>query len=320
MTDITRCLVAVCSLLCVITVQTRATAQYAASVVSYNAGTTPAAGFTTPSTAIASPERFTGEGSFPGVVSPFNPPFLASEIVSVGEGGQITLRLSHYAIPQAGSPEIGVFENVGLIDTSFPNGVAGSPAATFGIDSAVVDVSADGTNWVSLGNIAFDIPANGYTDVTDPFASTAGNVPSDFQKPFTGSLNSFSGLRYFDAGGPDILEVLDGSGGGKWLDISGTGLGQVGFIRFAVADDLSTTSRLNFELDAVSIAHAAVGAAVVPEPASIMLFILALSALAFPNRLRLPRSARASGRRTLATKIKRRFGSDLLPGFRSSFC
>ena len=230
-----------------------AAAQYAAGVVSYNAGATPAAGFTTPSTALGSPERFTGEGSFPGVVSPFNPPFLTSEIVSVGEGGQLTLRLSHYAIPQAGGPEIGVFENVGLIDINFPNGVAGSPAATFGIDSALVDVSANGTNWVSLGNIAFDIPANGYTDVTDPFASTAGSVPSDFQKPFTGNLSSFNGLRYFDAGSPDILDLLAGSGGGKWLDISGTGLSQVGFIRFSVADDLNATSRLNFELDAVSI-------------------------------------------------------------------
>ena len=126
-----------------------------------------------------------------------------------------------------------MFENVGLIDTNFPNGVAGSPAATFGIDSAVVDVSANGTNWVSLGNIAFDIPATGYTDVTDPFASTAGSVPSDFQKPFTGNLNSFNGLRYFDAANPDILDLLAGSGGGKWLDISGTGLAQVGFVRFS---------------------------------------------------------------------------------------
>jgi hypothetical protein len=193
----------------------------------------------------------------------------------VGEGGQLTLRLSNYVIPQAGGPEIGVFENVGLIDTSFPNGVAGTPAATFGIDRAVVDLSADGTSWVSLGNIAFDIPANGFTDVTDPFASTAGSVLSDFQRPFTSNLASFSGLRYFDASGPDLLDLLAGSGGGTWLDISDTGLEQVGFIRFSVADDLNATSSLNFELDAVSISHAAMGAAVVPEPATVPVAMLA---------------------------------------------
>ena len=280
-----------CSLLCTIVLENHAAAQFAAGVVSYNAGATPTAGFTTPSAALGSPERFTGEGSFPGVVSPFNPPFLTSEIVSVGEGGQLTLRLSHYAIPQAGGPEIGVFENVGLIDTGFPNGVAGTPAATFGIDSALVDVSADGTNWVSLGNVAFDIPANGYTDVTDPFASTAGSVPSDFQKPFTGNLNSFNGLRYFDAANPDMLDLLAGSGGGKWLDISGTGLAQVGFVRFSVADDFNATSRLNFELDAVSIAHAALGAAVVPEPATapVAMLTAVLSALVAARDRRLRR-------------------------------
>jgi hypothetical protein len=245
--------------------------------VSYNAGATPAAGFTAPATALGSPERLTGEGSFPSVVSPFSPPFLESEIVSVGEGGHITVRLSHYAIPQASGPEIGVFENVGLIDTSFPNGVAGSPAATFGIDSALVEASANGTTWVSLGNVAFDIPANGYTDVTDPFAGAAGSVPSDFQKPFTGDLASFSGLRYFDAVGPDMLELLAGSGGGKWLDISGTGLAQVGWIRFSVADDLNATSRLNFELDAVAISRAAVGAIVVPEPQTFILISMPLA-------------------------------------------
>ena len=58
-------------------------------------------------------------------------------------------------------------------------------------------------------------------------------MPSDFQKPFTGNLSSFNGLRYFDAANPDMLDLLAGSGGGKWLDISGTGLAQVGFIRFS---------------------------------------------------------------------------------------
>jgi hypothetical protein len=279
MTGIVRCSAAIVGFTLIAVCPSPAAAQFAAAVVSYDAGTTPAAGFTTPAAALGSPERLTGEGSFPGVVSPFNPPFLSSEIVSVGEGGQITLRLSHYAIPQADSPEIGVFENLGLIDTNFPNGVAGSPAMTFGIDSAIVDVSADGTNWVSLGNLEFDVPANGYTDVTDPFSSTPGSVPSDFQQPFTGDLSSFNGLRYFDPGGLDMLELLAGSGGGKWLDISATGLTQVGFIRFSVADNGDAMTGLNFELDAVSIAHAAMGTAVVPEPAALRLAGLAAAML-----------------------------------------
>jgi hypothetical protein len=247
-----------------------AAAQYAAGVVSYSAGAAPSPGFTSPAAALGAPERFTGEGLFPGVVSPFSPPFLAGEIVSVGEGGQITLRLSHFAIPQDGAtPEIGVFNNVGLIDTDFPNGDAGPMAGTFSpLDTATVDVSADGTHWVTLGGVTFDVPTNGYTDLTDPFSSVAGSAPSDFQQPFVGGLSSFDGLKYFDAGGPDMLDALAGSGGGTWLDISSSGLAQVGFVRFSVADDGAAGTSLNFDLDAVSISHAALGRVVVPEPGS----------------------------------------------------
>ena len=254
----------------------QAVAQYAAAVIFYDAGSTPAPGFTTPSAALGEPERYTGEGVFPGVVSPFNPPYLSSEIVSVGEGGYITLRLSHYAIPQLGGPEIGMFENVGLVDIDYPNGQAGSPATTFGaLDSAAVDISADGISWVSFGNITFDVPTNGYTDLSDPYSAAAGFVPSDSQQPFLGSLSSFDGLRYFDAGGPDMLELLAGSGGGTWLDISGAGLAKVGFIRFSLADDGNSGTSLNFELDAVSISRAATGSAIVPEPFSLALALIA---------------------------------------------
>jgi hypothetical protein len=126
-------------------------------------------------------------------------------------------------------------------------------------------VSADGQQWVPLGDVAFDVPSNGYADATSPFALSPGNLPSDFQRPFTGDLSSFSGLRYFSANF-DMQELLAGSGGGKWLDISATGLPQVGYIRFSVADDLNPDSKLNFELDAVSIARGAVGDTIIPEP------------------------------------------------------
>jgi hypothetical protein len=254
-----------------------ATAQYAVDVISYNAGATPASGFTTASVALGQPERFTGEGVFPGVVSPFNPPFRPNEIVSIGEGGQLTLRLSNYAIPQSGGAlEIGVFEAVGIADTNFPNGQAGSPATAFGPDRAVVEVSADGTGWINLGNLLFDTPTNGYTDLTNPYSSTAGSALSDFQQPFAGNLTSFSGLRYSDPANFDMLDLLAGSGGGTWLDISGTGLPQVGYIRFSVLDDGNPSINQNFELDAVSISHAALGGATVPEPAAAILAIIAL--------------------------------------------
>src|SRR5262249_41640448 len=151
-----------------------------------------------------------------------------NEIVSIGESGQITLRLSNYAIAQPGaSLEIGIFENMGLNDPNYPSGQAGSPATGFSIDSAVVEVSPDGLSWYSFGSVTVDVPANGYTDLTDPYSGAPGSVLSDFQQPFSGNLNSFDGLVYSDPSNFDILDRLAGSGGGKWLDISGSGFAQV---------------------------------------------------------------------------------------------
>lgn len=238
-------------------------AQYAVSVVSYSAGATPApGGFTTASAALGEPTRFTGVGAFPGAVTLFNPPYLSSEIVSVGEGGQITLRLSNYARTQAAGPQLGVFTNAGFIETDFPNGQAGNPVGTFGVDSALVEVSENGLQWESLGTRMFNIPTNGYTDLTSPFSEMPGGLQSTFVKPFAGTLSDFDGLKY----APDMLGLLAGSAGGTWLDLSSTGLAQVGYVRFSVLDDGDDNTSLNFEIDGVSISRVAMGAATVPEP------------------------------------------------------
>lgn len=243
-------------------------AQYAAQVISYDPGSTAAAGFTSASAALGEPSRFTPDANFPSVVSPFSPPFDPGQFVSIGENGQITLRLSNYVIPQAGpTPEIGIFENMGLIE-DFPNVRATNPATQFGLDSAVVDVSANGMTWVPVGTVTADVPTNGYTDLTDPFSATPGSALSDFQKPFIGGLSSFDGLSFLG-----MLSLLDGSGGGKWIDISGTGLAEVGYIRFSVPPGLNSPN--NFELDAVSISHAALGGATLPEPSAIVITFVA---------------------------------------------
>jgi hypothetical protein len=239
-------------------------AQFAAAVVSYSPGGAAGSGVNTATSALGSPDGLSGEGlGFPNVLSPFSPSFEADEIVQIGEGGEITLRLSHYVIPGAGL-ELGVFTNVGLADEDFPNGKAGNPPFTFGVDSAVVEVSENGVAWVSLGSTLFDLPTNYYLD-SGPFDSTPGNSPADFGKPFGGTLTDFSGLDY-----SQILALLDGSAGGRWLDLSGTGLSQIGYARFLVPDDGNPATALTFELDAVSISNAAVGS-LVPEPASWLL-------------------------------------------------
>jgi hypothetical protein len=244
-------------------------AQHAVNVVSYDAGATPApGGFTVASAALGEPARFTGLGAFPGAVTPFNPPYLTSEIVSIGEGGQLTLRLSHFVLTQGTAPHLGVFTNVGLIETDFPNGQAGNPVGTFGVDSAVVEVSADGALWQNLGELIFDIPTNGYTDLASPFSEVPGTVESDFLKPFAGTLSDFNGLRY----APEMLSLLNGSAGGKWLDLSGVALSQVGYVRFSVPDDGDAGTSLNFEIDGVAISRAAVGTRV-PEPGMVVLML-----------------------------------------------
>jgi hypothetical protein len=53
------------------------------------------------------------------VVTPFNNPFSRNDVVSVGLGGQITLRLARFAEPVTGAPEIGVFTFQQFLQTAW---------------------------------------------------------------------------------------------------------------------------------------------------------------------------------------------------------
>ncbi|MFH1731882.1 MAG: PEP-CTERM sorting domain-containing protein, partial [Planctomycetota bacterium] len=256
--------------------------QFAGSVVSYDSGTTPAedwftsASFDDPNSALGEPTNVIIDMFGTNLMSPFTPGSQIAQIVSVGEGGHLTLKLDNYVVVGPGL-DIGVITNVGLLDIAWPTGQCGNPAQVFGDDPATVEVSANGADWVSLGAVTFNMPANYYANATaynvDP---PAGPQVADFGKPFdpAGGLSAFDGLNF--AG---VLGVLDGSGGGTWLDLSPTGLTQVGYVRFSVADDGDPNNDANFEVDAVVIANGKVGDPVgaepVPEPAAISLLALA---------------------------------------------
>jgi len=256
---------------------------FAGRVVSYSAGTTPAprdywqdvspwgkmetVALTDPSVALGKPTGFVTEPhhtlSDGSIVSPFNPAANEDQIVSIGEGGSLTLELENYATVGAGV-EIGLFANIGVYTYAGTSG-------TLGVDDVTVEFSANGTDWSAPQTITPDIPTDVWVDATNPYlGSPDGLTEADFSKPFTGVNADLVGKTY-----EEIKTAFDGSAGGYWLDLSGTGLSEVGYIRFTVPDDgIVNDFPLNFELDAVSIAAGHVGAPL-PEPCTLSLLALA---------------------------------------------
>jgi hypothetical protein len=234
----------------------------ASAVVSYDPGSA-REDFRNPAAALGLP---VGDTTF-GALTPFNPPFSNQHIVIVGAGGELTLRLSAPLVPVAG-PDLGVFVNNGLVDVSpGGTGTAGNPPSTFSpAPAARVSVSANGTDFVPLaagGLLTFDNPTNFYTDThIDNYSAPLGTRAADFSRPFTGSLSSFSGLTY-----EQMVQLLDGSAGGNWLDLSATGLPAVQFVRFEVPAD----QNVRLVLDAVTA---------VPEPEAMILLLPVLGLLA----------------------------------------
>ena len=228
----------------------------AAEVVSYAPGTA-REDFRNAAAALGLPS---GDTTF-GALTPFNPPFSNEHIVLVGAGGELTLRLSAPVTPRAGH-EIGVFANNGLVDASpAGTGTATSPVSTFSpAPAARVSVSADGRQFVPLAGgalVAFANPTNFYTDTSiTNYSAPLGSAPADFSRPFAGALSDFAGLAY-----DEMLTLLDGSAGGTWLDVSGTGLPAVQYVRFEVP----AGADVRMVVDAVTA---------VPEPAALSLLLL----------------------------------------------
>jgi len=248
---------------------------YASRVVSYTPGT---AGplWQNPSAALGGASVLTGENpaasnyfGFPNILSPFSPAYQGDEIVQIGEGGQLTLGLSNFALVGAGK-EIGIYTNVGLIDADYPNGTNTNPATHFGGGSANVSVSADNISWVSLGSRTFTMPsfifpnASPYLTVPPPSALFA-----DFGLPMPSPFSCFDGKGWMQAQDCFLVSPNVWSAGGDWLNLASSGLSQVGYIRFEIPSDGDPNTDLRMAIDTVAINNAAVGAPV-PEPATLL--------------------------------------------------
>ncbi len=232
---------------------------FATTIESYTSGVGVPIGFSNPSTTLGAPERFTGEGIFPGAVTPFNSPFGTDEIVSIGEGGSLVVGFDAPITDDPANPfgiDLLIFGNSFYFDSSFPNGVMGGHAT----EGGVVEVSQNGINWFLVNNVNADggFPTLGYQDLAGPFDTNAGTIPTNFLKPVDPSFDP-TGLNF-----AAIVAGYNGSGGGAGVDLATVGLPWIQFVRISNP----VGSGISPEIDAF---------ARVPSPASLSFAILTLS-------------------------------------------
>src|SRR5262249_16970451 len=140
-------------------------------------------------------------GSFGGTnyyLTPFDSAFEPSDLVEIGAGGSLVLKLAQPAATNGYT--IGVHTGFGLLDANYPSGVNANPASDTHawLRQADVLVGPDGVNWGNLGTITFDNPSNyDAGPATDPEGLSPGVGPAaNPGEPFLGSLSSFNGENW----------------------------------------------------------------------------------------------------------------------------
>lgn len=206
----------------------RAETPFASEVVSYAAGVGAAAGFTNPSVALGSPERFSGEGLIPGCVTPFQPAWRPNELVSLGVGGSLIVRFDHDVTDDPRNPygvDLLVFGNAFFTDAGSGAGVVGGLMS----EGGTISVSLDGAAWTAVPGLDADglFPTLGYLDA-GPYATAPGIVESDFLKPVNPahSMGTLVSLNY-----KSLLAMYDGAGGGAGIDLGALGLRAIRYVR-----------------------------------------------------------------------------------------
>lgn len=189
---------------------------FAAKVISYDPGTGAAAGFTNTSTVLGEPSRV---NPFADAVEPFNPPYGKEQVLSIGEGGSVTIQFDKPVDDKKKNPfglDFILFGNTGFIitnefDLTTFNWV-GEPATdggTFGNNTGVTRVS------VSKDGKTFYVLAPTLAPVADSLFPTDG--AGDFRIPVHPGLTA---AHFAGATVDDIRALYDGAGGGTGYDLA----------------------------------------------------------------------------------------------------
>jgi hypothetical protein len=245
---------------------------WADSILDYQPGTNPVAGFTTPSAALGEPTRITNPShQFGGPVTPASASWGPGETVSIGEGGRLEIKFDEPVTNHPQNPfgvDLIVFGNSFFsLDFGNPN----MPVTGVVSEGGVLEVSNDGASWFAVPGAADGLfPTNGFTDIEEPFPSSPGAVPSDFTRPVDPAFNPIG--KTF----AQLIAGYGGSGGGLGIDIGSVGLSSVSFVRLTNP----TGSGVTPEIDALADVTA------VPEPAAGTTFLFGTLLIAWQIRKR----------------------------------
>jgi hypothetical protein len=252
-------------------------AQYATEVLRYESGTGFATefgtglGYTLTSAVLGEPSRFT-PGPFGGPVDPFSPPYQREQLLSVGQGGLLEIRLDQPLLNDPRNPfgiDLLVFSNTGfvIINGDFSGGGI-TDGSRFGDDggTARISVSADGLQYYVLDpvrapGLESGLPTAGAGDFTRPAD------PGLSQADLAGLGLAGLGLRY------------DGSAGGTGYDLAwaldaggqSVNLASASYVRIEVLSG-------RVDLDGVAAVRS------VPEPGTIALLAVGLGGCLLARR------------------------------------
>jgi hypothetical protein len=237
---------------------------FASGVEEYESGTGFAVefgtglGYTNPLAALGQPNRDTGFGP----VTPFNPPFERSELVSLGTNGSLTVRFDNPLVNDAAHPfglDFVIYGSAGFIDADYPNGRTDASGSLFGFNPGQTRV------WVSAGD-------GNFFQLNPLFAPVAdGLFPTDGAGVFGLPVNpALTSADFANRSLAEIRALYGGGAGGTAFDLAwavdGAGnpvnLASVSLVRVDVLNGRA-------EIDGF--------AAVVPEPGAWALIGLGLA-------------------------------------------
>jgi hypothetical protein len=239
-------------------------ASLAQTVIAYQPGSGYSGSLTNAASALGAPSTVNIDPVWGNSdITPFTPPYLASQIVSVGAGGSLTVELSASLFNDPAHPygvDFIVYGNTSFFDAEWPNGRTDSTATTFGDNAAPTQV------WISSDGAQFYRLNPSLAPVLDGFYPTDGaGTPGVPVNPALGR-DAFASQTL-----AQIRTLYSGSAGGTGFDLAwaqdvngqAVSLSDVRFIRIDVLGG-------HAEIDAI---------AAVPEPGTWLLSLSGLGTL-----------------------------------------